>query len=210
MKIKNLPSIFVLSIKPKEYLKQGLSHCGAYSVKGILSAYGKDNKKHPKEYHPHRIGKITGFTFGKDYYVKILRNYGLAAETGQAGHLPPREKINLLKSLLAKNSPVMIRIGNGFWSGKRFNYLLSKITPHWITLWGYNDTKKLFYVYDSGLSAEHYEKNIPIGNTTRKYSEILRDWNFGALHPTCLLIGTAVNYLYIRLISNTYSDPGSE
>lgn len=45
--MKKNPVKFILTRKPEEYLKQGLSHCGVYSLKAILSAYGKDNKIHP-------------------------------------------------------------------------------------------------------------------------------------------------------------------
>lgn len=197
--MKKLPSKFILSIRPKEYLKQGLSHCGAYSVKAILSAYGKDNKQHPKAYHPHWIGRVTGFTFGRTYWVNILRNYGIHAEVGRAKHLSDEKKLIFLKSLLATNNPVMIRIGNGYWRGNSFNLILSKVIPHFITLWGYDDRNKLFYVYDSGLSPEYYTNNIPIGNTIRTYSEILRDWAFGAFHPTLWLNGTIGNNLYIKV-----------
>lgn len=58
---------YVLHRKPAEYLKQGLSHCGAYSVKGILSVFGLDTKAHPKDYHPSWAGKLTGLTMGKNY-----------------------------------------------------------------------------------------------------------------------------------------------
>ena len=34
--------IKILANHPKEYLEQGLTQCGAFSVKAILSAYGKD------------------------------------------------------------------------------------------------------------------------------------------------------------------------
>lgn len=195
---KKIPGKYILSIRPKEYLTQGLSHCGAYSVKGILSAYGIDNKSHPKEYHPQWLGKTIGITFGKDYYANILRSYGIKANVGNADQISSQDKLNLLKAHLSGNNPIMLRIGNGFWSGKSFNYLLSRLTPHWITLWGYDDQKEIFYVYDSGLSPEYYTKDIPIGNTIRTYSEILRDWNFGVWHSLCWIVGTTGNYLYIK------------
>lgn len=34
-------------------------------------------------------------------------------------------------------------------------------------------------VYDSGLPKKCWDATLPIGNTTRTYKEILRDWNFG-------------------------------
>lgn len=181
--MNNLPTRIVLSIRPKEYLVQGPSHCGAYSVKGILSAFGKDHKGHPKEYHPIWLGRLTGGTFGKNYWVNVLKHYGIDADFKTAKNLSPVEKISLLKSLLTKNIPIMIRIGNGYFRSNAYNPVLGKVVPHWITLWGYDDKEKVFYVYDSGLTKNLYDGDVPIGNTKRTYDEILRDWNFGVWQP---------------------------
>jgi len=78
----------------------------------------------------------------------------------------------------------MIRIGNGYLDCD-YNPIIGRIIPHWITLWGYDNTKNVFYVYDSGLPVRHWDKSLPIGNTARTYTEILRDWNFGRWQPWC-------------------------
>jgi len=38
----------ILKRKPKEYLKQGLLYCGGYVIKGILSAFDKNELPRPK------------------------------------------------------------------------------------------------------------------------------------------------------------------
>ena len=196
--MSNLPSSYVLTIKPKEYLKQGLSHCGVYSLKAILSAYGKDVKSHPKEYHANWIGRhLFSFAIGKGYYDKIFAFFGLKTETKSAEKLPNEKKAELLKTLLSKNTPVMIRIGNGYF-GHRYNPILGRVIPHWITLWGYDDSKRLFYVYDSGLPIKYWDKTLRIGNTARAYRDILRDWNFGNKPWHFLSWNTSSrNYLYL-------------
>jgi len=198
--MNKLPSRYVLTIKPAEYLKQGLSHCGVYSVKAILSAYGKHNKDHPKEYHTNWVGKnLFSFAIGEDYYDKILSSYGLKSKTQSAEGLPNEKKIELLKTLLTRNTPVMIRIGNGYLD-RDYNPIIGRIIPHWITLWGYDNTKNVFYVYDSGLPVKYWDKALSVGNTTRTYTEILRDWNFGRWQPWCWNTSFR-NNLYI-VISN--------
>jgi len=180
-----LPIKFILSKKPKQYLKQGISHCGVYSVKAILSAYGKDDKGHPKEYQTNWIGKnLFSLATGKDYYDKIMASYGIVSKTQSAENLSNEEKVELLKKLLSKDTPVMIRIGNGY-LGRSYNPIVGKLAPHWITLWGFDDQKQIFYVYDSALAIKYWNKTLPIGNTTRMYQEILRDWKFGRLQPWC-------------------------
>lgn len=196
--MRELPTSFVLSKRPREYLKQGLSHCGTYCVKAILSAFGLDDKKHPKEYHTNWIGRsLFSFATGKRYYDKIFASYGIRTETNTAKHLSNEEKLKLLNTILREDSPVMIRIGNGYISDQ-YNSVLGKIIPHWITLWGYDDGKGIFYVYDSGLPKKYWNSNLPTGNTTRTYREILRDWDFGTWQPWCW--NTSMNsYLYVRV-----------
>lgn len=178
---------------------QGLSHCGTYSVKAILSSYGKNNRRHPKEYHTNWIGKnLFSFATGIKYYDKIFTSYGIKSQTQSAENLPDPEKIELLKTLLSKDTPVMVRIGNGY-LGHGYNPILGMLVPHWITLWGYDDSKKIFYVYDSGLPIKYWDKFLPVGNTTRTFNQIIRDWNFGRLQPWCW--NTSVrNNLYVEII----------
>jgi len=174
-----LPRKYILPIKPAEYLKQGPMHCGAYSVKGILSAFGLDTRRRPKEYHPTWVGKVTGLSIGKNYWANILRSHGIQAERKTAAHLPDAEKLYLLKALLAGGNPVMVRIGNGYFLGRWYNPLFGWMVAHWMTLWGYDDDKEIFYVYDSAFSRRYWNASLPVGNTTRTYAEILRDWRFG-------------------------------
>lgn len=197
--MKNLPTKYLLSKKPREYLTQGLSHCGVYCVKAILSSFGKDDKKHPKDYHSNWIGRnFFSFATGDDYYDKIFASYKVKSKTKSAESLIDQDKLNLLKTLLSKNTPVMIRIGNGYYKSKEYNTFLGKLVPHWITFWGYNDEKQIFYVYDSGMLKEHWDQNLPVGNTTRTYQEILRDWNFGRWQPLCWNTSSR-NNLYVEI-----------
>lgn len=198
--MQTLPDKFILTTKPTNYLHQGLSHCGAYSVKAILEAYGLDTKNHPKYYHPHLLGRVIGTTYGRQYYVNILKNNGVEAKAKTAEGITAEERIFLLKKLLNRDTPIMIRIGNGYLTNT-YNPIIGKIAAHWITLWGYDDKNKMFYVYDSGLSKKYWDKNVPIGNTTRTYKEILRDWRFGKWQPhTWPMVGRC-EYLYIEILS---------
>lgn len=200
--MNNIPHKFIVSREPEQYLKQGLSHCGVYMLKGILSAYGKDDKNHPKEYHTNWVGRnLFSFTTGREYYDKIFASYGIQTETNSAQYLSNEERLNLLKALLVEDNPVMIRIGNGY-INCTYNPLVGQFMPHWITSWGYDDERKIFYVYDSGLPKKCWNTNLPIGNTARTYKEILRDWNFGSKPWHFLSWATSRDsFLYIRIIS---------
>lgn len=170
---------FVVSKRPAEYLKQGWNHCGAFSVKGILSAYERDDRENPREYHLHWFGRLTGYTLGAAYWPEVLRSHGLRAKEKFAHRLTDTNRLSLLKELLSQNQPVMVRIGNGYLPNGKYNWILGRIVGHWITLWGYDDSRHVFYVYDSCVPVTRHDQNIPAGNTTRTYSQMLRDWRGG-------------------------------
>lgn len=174
--------IKVLTRHPKKYLEQGLIHCGAFSVKAILSAYGKDVKDDPRDYHSNFLAKYiatspTGPT--PSSWVRVLKSYGVPAELGDAKKLSDEQRIELLKRQLDTDNPIMLRIGNGYSKKGKYHPLAAKFISHWITLWGYNDDQKIFYVYDSYIPTERHDKNIPIGNTTRTFAQVMKDWNMG-------------------------------
>ena len=78
----------ILSHRPKEYLEQGFTQCGAFSVKAILSAYGKDDKKHPRDYNPTILGKYASLVGGHSW-SRVLKSYGLHAERGSTKKIMP-------------------------------------------------------------------------------------------------------------------------
>ncbi len=197
--MNQLPKKVVLSSKPNNYLSQGLTNCGLFSIKGILSSYGLDDKGNPREYHSNLICRLTSVAWGTNYYNNILASYGLDSKIGFAEDASTEEKLNLLKKLLSKNTPVMIRIGNGYLSSGEYNRVIGKLMPHWVTLWGYDDESSFFYMYDSGLPEKEWNKSLLIGNTSRTYAEILRDWNFGKIQPWAWTVTGPHNFAYIAI-----------
>jgi len=182
--------IRVVSKAPKQYLKQGLSQCGAYAVKAILNAYGKDDRARPRDYQPNPLAKYTSIT-GSNTWPKLLQSYGLNAKRGSTRLLSNEERIELFKNLIDKDTPVMLRIGNGYLPSGKYSKFIASFMGHWITLWGYNDEEKVFYVYDSCVPLERHDKTIPTGNTKRTYDQILRD--------VCQGFPWQWRYHYIRL-----------
>lgn len=143
---------YVLPIKPTEYLKQGPTHCGMYAIKGTLSSYGLDKHTNPEDYHSNFVGKITGTTIPWTF-PQVFSKYGLTAEIKLAQG-SKEDKINLLKTLLHKNHPIVLLIGNGYRQDGNYSLFKAKLFLHWITLWGYDDTERVFYVYDSAVPKE--------------------------------------------------------
>ena len=169
----------ILSHHPKEYLEQGLTQCGAYSVKAILSAYGKDSKNDPRDYLPNFLAKYTGINLWPALWPKVLNSYGVPAERSSAKNLSDVQRLELLKKSIDDDKIVMLRIGNGFSKSGNYNAFVAFFMGHWITLWGYDNEKKIFYVYDSYVALSKHNKVIPIGNITRTFTEVIRDWGRG-------------------------------
>lgn len=171
--MNNLSVKFALSIKPKEYFKQDRNYCGMYSIKGILSAYGKDDKKNIRDYSLSWFGKYTGYTFPWTF-SKILNKYNLKAKIGFLKNNSNKD-LQLKKLLIQNNAPLTLLVSNGYLSSDDYSSRKAKITFHWITLWGYDDNENVFYVYDSTVPKNFYDNDIPIGNKKRTYNEIIRD-----------------------------------
>lgn len=195
--MKKIPEKFILKIQPSEYLKQGLSHCGAYCVKGICSAFRIDHTKHPKEYHSHFIGRLTGVTLGKNYYPKIFVKCGVNAVSKTAQHFSDVEKIRLIKKILLKGNPIMLCIGNGYLPNGKYSRVLGFFVSHWITIWGYEGKKQTFYIYDSCVTKKSSSKEIPIGNIERSYTQLLRDWK-GSILARLFISNEYYRYIEIQ------------
>ncbi|MBI3559997.1 C39 family peptidase [Candidatus Gottesmanbacteria bacterium] len=174
--MNKLPSRFIVSRRPHEYLKQGPSHCGVYSVKAVLEAFSKVTGVKPEDFHTNWISRITGSVFHPDYLVHILESYSLVAKNGTVKHLSDDKKIMHLKSMLSKDAPVILMVGNGYQRNGAYSRLKAAIVGHIITVWGYDDREGVCYMYDSAVSKEQYAPNVPIGNIKRTYEQVLRDW----------------------------------
>src|SRR3989344_1687847 len=113
-----------LSRRPKEYLEQGLTQCGAFSVKAILSAYGKDDGRHPRDYNTTFWGKIFSIV-GIKTWPRVLKSFGLNAELGETKKLSDDERLDFLKKTINNDNAIMIRIGNGYIKSGEYSSLLA-------------------------------------------------------------------------------------
>jgi hypothetical protein len=163
---------FIVSKKPKEYLKQGPTGCGAFSVKGILSAYDKDDKAHPFQYLPL---SVIPFVTTAPHWVTVLRSYGLSAHLQSLRYMADTQRIDTLKGFVSHNTPIMLYTGNGYRGNGIWSRIRWQMIGHWITLWGFDDEKGYFYIYDSAVPLRYHNKTIPIGNVARTYRQVARD-----------------------------------
>lgn len=170
----------ISSLRPNSYPQHPFAYCGAYSAKAILTAFGRPCPDDPRELFPTRLRQWLGFLPSPpDYWKKIFEKAVLQVLDRDLSKLSKSEQLEALKRALCKG-PVMVRIGNGYLPNGAYSKLLATVVGHWITLWGYDDSRELFFVYDSSRAAEWTRKfSPPIGNTVRTYAELLRDMSGG-------------------------------
>lgn len=178
VKESSLPTHFEVSRKPKEYLKQGRVHCGPYSAKAILSAYGLDVHDDPRDFHVSRRGRALGYATPQ-MMVEILTQHGLPAERKAAKGLSDKENLDILRGEVAKDKPIALLVGNGHRKNGGYSEIGNNIALHWVTVWGYDDPNKTFFLYDSTIPLDRHDKNLPVGNVQRTYDEVLHDWKRG-------------------------------
>lgn len=191
---------FILPFRPKTYPYGGNSNCGVLTAKTILSSYGYDIGEDPNAYHPNKFAKITGWTL-PGMLKRILNKNGLPVEI-KFTRASAEEKIHLLKSLVQEGQPIVLMIGSispkkiaTFPPWAQFvPRVLSKIVLHWITIWGFDDERRVFYVYDSSVPVGKAD-SVPIGNRAITYKKTVTSWNAGLLTGTLTLCGFGPLYI---------------
>lgn len=181
----------VVSVRPKKYFTQSRGYCGAYTLKGVLSAWGLDDKKHPKDYLS-LFMRPTQATLPSTISSQ-LRKHGFDAHVKRANKFSDVEKIAFLKNEIDNDRPVILLESTSF---TRENKLRQRPfygnVGHWISVWGYDD--KSFFVYDSFIEKKHYSE-VPIGNASRTFEQIIQTWK----GPPFLRM---FSYLYVPVIKN--------
>ena len=182
----------IIDVKPKKYLQQGIRYCGGYTIKAILSAYNRDDGRHPKEYLP-RLTRFIRFATPK-VIQQEFHKHNFEAPIRRANNFSNNQKINLLKKELNKNHPIVILVGNGYTPKGKYISVQRHLISHWISIWGYDNKEKVFFIYDSYCNPKYYDK-VPVGNVKRTYNQILRDWK-GAIYTK------PISFIYIPVIKN--------
>lgn len=167
----------ILSIRPKEYPKAKVN-CGYLSAKAILSAFGLELKHDPRPF----LERVQGLTLPSSA-VRILKINGVDAELKNARGLTEQERLAILEKSIDENRPIMLIIGG-------------VEAAQWVTIWGRDDEKKTFFLYDSSKKTPP-NQHIPIGNAEMTYDGLLSAWR-GT--PWLTYIFPSLSYLYIEIL----------
>ena len=161
----------IVTNSPKQLTKQVGLTCGETNSKTIIQGFGKSYQ--PLNHLSLRI-KLFGFSYIQDIQ-KLLQTNGLTSVIHSAIQHTDSEKLGIIMKHIDQNEPVLLAIGNGYIRRDRYYSLLRYIAGHYITVYGYNEERQIFYIYDSMLEGE-YEGEIPVGNEIRTFDQLLRDW----------------------------------
>ena len=129
--------------------------------------------------------------------IDVFQKWGLKSRAIYLNKVNDQERIYTLKKLLLKNKPIPAFVSNGYTyteGNTKYSAFKSLLVGHIISIWGYDDRERVFYLYDSAVSKEYYDKDIPIGNVKRTYEDFLRDWK-GSVHRRWLC-----PYTYLEIL----------
>ncbi len=137
--------------------------CGSYTSEWIAKAIGL----HPPEANKLLWGPVWFDIFRPvlpSDMRKLFKFRGMTSVEVRLAELSHKEKLDWIKREVAiKKIPPAL--------------LIRTKTLHWIAIGGYNDKKKIFYVYDARFGADSLNSKLPIGNNTFTYSELLDLWS---------------------------------
>ena len=166
--------VFLISKTPPEWFllrKRKVWWCAHYSLKAVIE-WERNIEKPIEAYSSDWWSKNTYFM--TPWWVKkVLKKYNLRYTILNARKFNDDERLFLLKQNL-KDGPIILLVAN--WQTRKNRFLRRKALIHWhyVTLWWYNDKKKIFYVYDSNTKRSlwwRWTLEVP-------YKYLLKEWKF--------------------------------
>ena len=146
--------------------------CGMYTLKAVIEWYNWSQINNYKYYASGWLARNTWYMMPWAL-MKVLKQHGLSAKNVHCRWIAKVKKIEILKSLLHKG-PVILLISHAYSSTRNFSFRRAFTLQHYITLWWYDDEKRIFYVYDSNTEKTHHRGDtLPVGNIILDYNKLL-------------------------------------
>ena len=147
--------------------------CGMYALKAVIEWYNGSQINNYRYYASNRFTRKTWYMF-PGWLLKVLNQNGLPSKRIHCRWIGKEKKIEELKSLLHK-WPVILLISHMYSSKRNFSLDRAIRFQHYISLWWYDDEKRVFYVYDSNVEKTHHKGDtLPVGNIMLGYDKLLR------------------------------------
>ena len=174
-KISDWDSIFLLDKTPPEWFplrSRKIWWCAHYSLKAVIEWNWwkvKNIEAYSSDWWSRKTYLMTPW-----WILKVLKKYKLKYNVLKAKGLNNDEKLFLLK-LNLKEWPIILLIANWQTKKNRFNRGKALLHWHYVTLWWYNDKKKIFYVYDSNTKRKT-GNNVMKWTLEIPYKYVLKAW----------------------------------
>jgi hypothetical protein len=168
--MKSNTAIITAHSPPRYPRQEGLT-CGETNARGILEAFQIPFR--PPDRLRLRI-RIFGYSFIEDI-SRLLQSHGIDAQVQSATQMSDYQKLTTIMEHIRQDRPVLLAIGNGHLRRGVYSPLARNLIGHFITVYGYDESKQIFYIYDPYLEGSYLEK-IPVGNEVRTFAQFLRDW----------------------------------
>lgn len=166
--------------------------CGMYTLKAVIEWYNDSQINNYKNYANDWLGRKFWYMFPR-WLMKVLRQHWLSARRIHCGWINKEKKLERLKSMLHK-WPVILLIAHAYSSTRTFSFRRAFMLQHYITLWWYDDEKRIFYVYDSNTEKSHHRwDTLPVGNIILDYNKLLLYRRLGG-RGLYMDFGIAVDY----------------
>lgn len=147
--------------------------CGMYTLKAVIEWSNGSQINNWKYYSSGWLGKRFWYMFPNSL-IKVLKQHGLSSQRIHCRRTRKEKKIEILK-LLLQRWPVILLISHAYSSKRDFSFRRAFMLQHYITLWWYDDDKRIFYVYDSNTEKTHHRwSTLPVGNIILNYDRLLR------------------------------------
>jgi hypothetical protein len=164
-------AINTVPARPTSYPRQAGLTCGEFNARALIDAYGIEFTPDPS---PRLRVRMFGMSFLSDLAATLVR-HDLDAEVRTAAGLHEESQLALLRGHIDSHEPIILAIGNGHLSRDRDSAVARNLIGHFVTVYGYDAEREVFFVYDPYLEGDP-PVPLPIGNVVRTADEILRDW----------------------------------
>lgn len=164
-------AVSVVPVLPSRYPHQVGLTCGEYNVRAMLDAFAIEYRP---ERRPRLRVRVFGLSFVSDIRTELAR-HGVDAQIHRATELHDESRLALLRGHVDSHEPVILAIGNGHLSRTKDSATVRAVVGHFVTVYGYDAQRDVFFVYDPYLRGEP-PRPLPAGNVERTSEEILRDW----------------------------------
>ncbi len=147
--------------------------CGMYTLKAVIEGYNGSQINNRRCYASNRLSRLTGYMLPW-WLMKVLKHHWISSKKIHCRRTKKETKIQRLKQLLHKG-PVILLISHAYSSKRNFSFRRACTLQHYVSLWWYDDEKRIFYVYDSNTEKAHHRwSTLPVGNIILEYDKLLR------------------------------------